>query len=373
MATERPNRTTFKDVDWDEEGGEISTVSRPLLFQLGTYVVLIVGALYDLLVTAGDPFLGLVEISSVDWLFFITLAFGFYNIVVPLAKNRRLTAYYWHQFKKNRAAVAALMFVLVMFGIGLVGPMFMDAPRVDIFNAYQAPVGFENADGQEGTWDNPLGTNHQGEDILTLVVYGMRVSLYVGLIATFVSIVLATVVGTTAAHFGGMVDEVLMRYVDVQATFPTFLLLLLLIYLYGGSLLMIIMLYGFFGWENIARLIRSEALQRTEESYVQAAEAAGGSQAWIVRRHIIPNVSSTAITAATLLIPAYILGEASLSFLGFTDEFVSWGKVISDGRRDLDTAWWIATAPGLFLFSTVLAFNYVGDAIRDATDPRQDT
>jgi len=174
---------------------------------------------------------------------------------------------------------------------------------------------------------------------------------------------------------GGMVDEVLMRYVDLQATFPTFLLLILLIYLYGGSLFLLIMLFGFFSWEGTARLVRSEALQRTEEEYVQAAEAAGASQAWIIRRHIIPNVSSTVITNATLSIPAFILSETTLSFLGFADDSIySWGQIIASGQGLLvpEFAWWVTFFPGLVLFLTVLAFNYVGDAINDAVDPRRD-
>jgi peptide/nickel transport system permease protein len=118
--------------------------------------------------------------------------------------------------------------------------------------------------------------------------------------------------------------------------------------------------------------VRSEALQRREEAYVRAANAAGASRGWVIRRHIIPNVSGTVITAATLAIPTFILGEAALSFLGFGDpETFSWGRTINAGRSDLDSAWWISTIPGLFLFFTVLAFNFVGDALSDAIDPRR--
>jgi peptide/nickel transport system permease protein len=164
-----------------------------------------------------------------------------------------------------------------------------------------------------------------------------------------------------------------MRYVDLQQTFPVFILLVLLTYLYGASLLLIILLYGVFGWEGTARLVRSEALQRREEAYIRAAESAGASRLWLIRRHLIPNVSSTVITAATLSIPVFILGEASLSFLGFGDpETFSWGRTINAGRSDLDSAWWISTIPGFVLFLTILAFNFVGDALRDATDPRSE-
>jgi peptide/nickel transport system permease protein len=181
-------------------------------------------------------------------------------------------------------------------------------------------------------------------------------------------------VGATAAYAGGWVDEVLMRYVDIQLTFPTFFLFLFLAYLYGGSLFILIMIFGVTGWGGIARIIRSEALQRNEEEYIRAAQSAGASGLYVVRRHMVPNVSNSIITAATLNIPILILSEAALSFIGVGDVTVpSWGQVIASGRGDLSTAWWISTIPGVFLFLTILAFNFLGDALRDALDPRQET
>jgi peptide/nickel transport system permease protein len=224
-----------------------------------------------------------------------------------------------------------------------------------------------------GTWQHPLGTTSEGKDILVLLVLGMRVSMKVGLVTMMLVITLGSLVGTTAAYFGGYVDELLMRYVDLQATFPSFFLFLILSYLFTPSLVMLIVLFGILGWEGTARLVRSEALQRAEEEYVRAAENAGASDGWIIRRHILPNVSNTVITNATLLIPGFILLEAALAFLGLTDPSVSsWGKTISAGRGDLSSAWWIATIPGVFLFFTILAFNFLGDALRDALDPRSE-
>jgi peptide/nickel transport system permease protein len=201
----------------------------------------------------------------------------------------------------------------------------------------------------------------------------MQVSMKLGLITTLLVISIGTVVGTVAAYSGGMVDETLMRYVDIQLTFPTFLLYLLLVFLFGGSLFMFIVLFGLTSWGGIARLVRSEALQLREEEYVLAAKSAGANAAYVIRRHLVPNVSSTVITAATLAIPGYILAEAALSFLQLGDPTIpSWGQVIAAGRSDLDTAWWISTFPGFFLFFTILAFNFMGDALRDALDPRAD-
>jgi len=362
---------TFETVDWEAVDRGRSTGLTPLLVaELAAFLVIIGGLVYDYVVLANEaPTVGAIgwDVTGVEWLFVIVLLLGVFHVAVPLARNRRLTAYYWRQFRKNRVAVASLVFLGVVFVIGVVGPLIWTNPNdaIDYGAAYQPPAFLG------GSVEHVLGTDAQGRPLWHLIVYGMRVSLEVGLISMALAISIGTVVGAVAAHFGGYVDEALMRYVDLQQTFPVFILLLLFIFLYGPSLLLIIVLYGLFGWEGTARLVRSEALQRTEEEYVRAAEAAGASRWWTIRRHIIPNVSSTVITAATLSIPVFILGEAALSFLGFGDPDVfSWGRTINAGRSDLASAPWISTIPGVFLFLTVLAINFVGDALRDAIDPR---
>jgi peptide/nickel transport system permease protein len=306
-------------------------------------------------------------------------------------RNPRLAAYYWRRFRRNRPAVLSGVYLLVIFAVGIVGPLFVEPPAVEPLRQYQPPV-FLTVDAAtpiqcigettatpgggsvcHGTWAHPLGTTAEGKDVLKLVVLGMRVSMQVGLVTMLLIVTMGSLVGTTAAYFGGYVDELLMRYVDLQATFPSFFLFLILSYLFTPSLFLLIVLFGLLGWEGTARLVRSEALQRTEEEYVRAAENAGAGDGWIIRRHILPNVSNTVITNATLLIPGLILLEAALAFLGLTDPSVSsWGKTISAGRGDLSSAWWIATIPGVFLFFTILAFNFLGDALRDALDPRSE-
>ena len=373
MATDsRPD--TFDSVDWDRV--EADTGGVPVVAVVEALVFLAFGAAlaYDyLIVPEGEPTVLDWDVTAVEWLFVAVLLLGLFHVVVPLARNRRMTAYYWRQFRKNRLAVASLGYLGVLLVIGVLGPAIWAAPNetISYAEAYAPPVFMG---GDLASLDHALGTDAQGRHLWHLIVYGIRVSFEVGLIAMALAITIGTIVGAVAAYFGGYVDEVLMRYVDIQQTFPVFILLLLLIYLYGASLFLIILLYGVFGWEGTARLVRSEALQRTEEAYSRAAEAAGASKLWVVRRHIIPNVSSTVITAATLSIPVFILGEAALSFLGFGDPGTfSWGRTINAGRSDIDSAWWISTIPGLFLFLTVLAFNFVGDALRDAIDPRSDS
>jgi peptide/nickel transport system permease protein len=377
----------FEDVDWDELGG-FTLPRRTLAFAVSVAVYAAVLAYDYFIVAQGQPTIPVAgwDISAVDWLFLLTLLTFFFYGVVPLAVNRRLTVHYWRQFRKNRAAVVSLVYLLVIFVVGTVGTAFIEPPQLDTLAAYQPPVFAsvessvpvscvgETMNGQcQGSWEHPLGTTGQGKDILKMVIFGMKVSMQVGLIATFITILLATAVGTTAAYLGGYVDEILMRYVDIQLTFPTFFLYLLLVYLFGGSLFLLILIFGLTGWGGIARLVRSEALQRSEEEFIRAANGAGASTPYVIWRHLVPNVSNTVITAATLTIPGLILAEAALSFLGLGDPTVpSWGRVIADGRGDLSSAWWISTIPGFFLFFTILAFNFLGDALRDALDPRQE-
>jgi len=378
MATDTsPDRIEIGQIDWEEyETGRFNFDRKTVG---STLSLLAVGLLwlYDFLFVAErhpvlEQDLILFELSlnpnNVDWLFGLTLVALFWYVVVPLYQNKRMTMYYWSKFKQNTAAIWSLGFLAIIFVMGTVGPLIIGHPEPNWGNPNAPPVFFG------GEWAHPFGTHRTGEDILEVTITGAQVSLQVGLIATLFSIILASVVGATAAFSGGWIDEVLMRFVDLLMTFPTFFLIVLLVYIYGGSLFLLIVILAFTGWGGTARLVRSEALQRSEESYIQAAEAAGAGKAYIIRRHILPNVSNTIITAATLIIPVMILTEAVLAFLGFGDPNIwSWGRIISDGRNHLATAWWVATIPGIFLFFTVLSFNFLGDALRDALDPRHET
>ncbi len=410
------DRATFEDIDWEEIEATTRSRSRKQLAWLAAIGLYSIGLGLDLYARYAAPvytrIVGIVSDSSpsavttpawvpqpgpaefavvgtidaVDWLWSLTLLVGLFYVVVPLYENPRMTRYYWREFRKNRAAVVALIYLAVIFLIGLVVPRFVSPPAVQPLLQYQPPVWGTVpstvpidcvgpvSDGLcHGTWAHPLGTTHQGKDILVSVIYGMEISMQVGLIGMFLQLLIASAVGLSAAYFGGYVDEVLMRYVDIQITFPSFFLYLLVVFLFGGSLFLMIIVFGILGWGGIARIVRSEALQRREEEYVMAAESAGASSFWTIRRHLLPNVSNSVITAATLVIPGLILAEAALAFLGLGDPTIpSWGEIIADGRSDLDRAWWISTLPGIFLFLTILGFNFLGDALRDALDPRQE-
>jgi len=383
----------FEEIDWDQvsDGGQFS------LSPTGKWLAAVLAALgavfaYDYLLVGDREATFAVlgwdyAVSQLDWLYAVTLAFMTVTVVVPLVRNPRLAQYYWGRFRENRPAMVSLVYLVVIFAVGLVGPLVLSKPELAVLDQFQPPVFMSVqesavvecagrvADGRcHGTWEFPLGTTSDGKDMVTLIVYGMGVSMKVGLMAAGIVMVIGSLVGTLAAYAGGLVDEVLMRYVDIQQTFPSFLLFLMLTYLFGSDLFLFILVFGFFSWGNTARYVRSNALQKTEEEYVKAAKATGASTWLIVRRHLVPNTASSIITDLTLLIPSFILFEAAFAFLGLGDPTVpSWGQTIADGRGSLGYAHWISTIPGVFLFVTILAFNFLGDALLDALNPQAET
>ncbi|MFC1903467.1 ABC transporter permease [Chloroflexota bacterium] len=317
------------------------------------------------------------------YLFFALLVI-FYGLY-PLYVNRRLTRYYWERTQKHRLAVFGLAFIIFLIAVALVGPFFTQDPtRVDFQEKSLPPPGFsiqqsvyDLKSGEfvttetPGTWQHPLGTDSKGRDMLAMLVSGARVSLQVGLIATLIAILIGTILGVLSAYLGGWADMALMRFTDVMMTFPFFLLLVFIIFIFGPSLAFIILAIGLTGWTGTARLVRSEALSLRTREFIMASKSLGASDTRIVFRHLIPNVISSVIVIATLSIPGVILAEAALSFIGLGDPTVtSWGVVLNAGQQSLDTAWWVAVEPGIMLFLTVLAFNFLGDGIRDAFDPR---
>ena len=402
MATDR---STFDQVDWDqiskESDRELSPNFVGTVIGLGVLTLLI---LYDYFLVTGtyDSMLGLdlggqytptfapigwaYDVTQLDWLFAVSLLLFAFYIVLPLYQNARMTKYYWREMKRNRPAMVSLGWLIFIFVIGVLGPIVIPAPEAELFTKYQPPMFLEISqnypincigpvvDGAcQGTMQYPLGTTQSGKDIFKIIVYGMQISMKIGFIATLIVITIGTAVGTVSAYAGGLVDEVLMRYVDIQQSFPAFILYLLILYIWGGGLFLFIVLFGLFAWEGTARYVRSNALAKTEEEYIKATQLSGASTYRIIRAHIVPNSASSIITNITLLVPGFILAEAQLAFLGLGDSAIpSWGQLISSGRTDLGFAPWITLAPGLFLFFTILAFNFLGDALLDALNPEAD-
>ena len=350
---------------------------RNLLF-LGVILVLVLIILLDVYVV--DKILEPIEYFYLVFTVLVIL-YGIY----PMYTGRRLTRYYWERTKRHRLSVFGLVFILILVAVAVIGPFLTQDPTsVNFEEKNLPPLGFSiqqsvyDLKSEEfmitetpGTWHHPLGTDDKGRDMLAMLVSGARVSLQVGLLATLIAIIIGTVIGVLSAYLGGWADNALMRFTDIMMTFPFFLLLVFIIFIFGPSLTFIILAIGLTGWTGTARLVRSEALSLRTREFVMASKSLGVSDRRIVFRHLIPNVLSSVIVIATLSIPGVILAEAGLSFIGLGDPTVtSWGVVLHAGQRSLDTAWWVAVEPGFLLFLTVLAFNFLGDGIRDAFDPR---
>jgi peptide/nickel transport system permease protein len=268
--------------------------------------------------------------------------------------------------------------------VAIIGPCFTPDPnKVNFAEKNIPPLGFKIEQSYydakkgefvvsivKGSIEHPLGTDDKGRDLLAMLVSGARVSLYVGLLATGLAVMIGTVIGITSAYFGGIVDNALMRFTDIMMTFPFFLLLVLIVFIFGPNLNLIILMIGLTGWTGTARLVRSEALSIKTREFIQALIALGASDFRIIFGHILPNVIGVVIVVATLTMPGVILAEAALSFIGLGDPTVpSWGAILNTGQENLDTLWWVAVEPGVLLLLTVLAFNFLGDGLRDAFDP----
>lgn len=348
-------------------------------------LALILLALLMALVLLLDIFVVEKNISPLVYLYIALGGIFILFVIPPLYVSRRLVNYYWQRVKRNRLAVAGLGFILFLILLAIIGPLFTADPTAVNFEEKNIPpVGFtlkesvyELETGQfitktaTGNWQHPLGTDNKGRDLLAMIISGAGVSLQVGLLATGIALALGTLIGVVSAYLGGKTDNVLMRFTDIMMTFPFFLLLVLIVFIFGANLAIIVLVVGLTGWTGTARLIRSETLSLRTREFIMAAKALGASDGRVVLTHLVPNVISLIIVIATLSIPGVIVAEAALSFIGLGDPAVtSWGMVLRAGQQTLDTAWWVAVAPGVMLFLTVLAFNFVGDGLRDAFDPR---
>jgi peptide/nickel transport system permease protein len=268
-------------------------------------------------------------------------------------------------------AIIVLLFVLTAAFAPFIAPHGQEERFGFMKEPGQYSTGDFDGDGETERVFHPLGTDSFGHDILSRLIYGARVSLFVALATLAVSLTIGTTIGVLAGYYGGVIDSLLMRYVDFQWAFPELILGVGIIAVSGGlGVTNVIIAIGIAYIDDFARLVRGEILSIREEEYITAARAIGMNDARIMGREMLPNAVAPIIVQATLMIPLAILAEAGLSFLGLgvKPTTPTWGLLLSQGRDFISRAWWISVMPGLAIMVTVLAFNMFGDGLRDAFD-----
>jgi peptide/nickel transport system permease protein len=270
---------------------------------------------------------------------------------------------FWRALAKNRLALFGGAVVLVLAIMAAGAPLLAphDPNKPDVKRILDSP--------SSRHW---LGTDQVGRDVLSRMLYGARVSLAVGFVSVGIATVIGIALGAAAGYHGGMVDASVMRLVDLMLVFPRFFLLLAVLAFLKPSIWTIMAVIGLTGWMGVARLVRAEFLTIKEREFVIWSQSIGANALRIIWRHILPNAMAPVLVAMTLGIPAAILTESGLSFLGLgvRPPYATWGNILNDGKEVIELAWWLSVYPGLAILITVLSYNLLGEGIRDALDPR---
>ena len=269
----------------------------------------------------------------------------------------------WHRLARDHKISIVSIVVILLFVLGAIFAPVLTPYEYDAVSLSERLMPPSPA--------HLFGTDEVGRDVLTRMLYGSRMSLLIGIIPTMLSMAIGTLIGMIAGYFGGKVDTVIMRVADIVMSFPSMLLAMVVMYTLGGGTFNVFLTMAFVGWAGVARVVRSETLKLKESEYVEAARIMGVRRFRIIARHILPNCLPTIIVLFTLDIPAAILTESSLSFLGMGVQppSASWGLMVNAGRAFLYHAPWLCFAPCLAIMVIVLAFNYLGDGLRDVLDP----
>lgn len=317
------------------------------------------------------------------------------------------------EFRRSALAKTGLLLVLLVLVAAVFAPFVAphDPTSQDLEESRLPPLGFtkttnstsselvngtieivEETETINATAEHPLGTDSLGRDMLSRVIYGARTSLLVGVLGTLLAATLGVTVGLIAGYKRGRTDDTLMRFADISLAFPSLVLAIALIGLWGRAAVRVpdpwvrlgladgmpetfvlpgtvIVVVGLVNWVWFARVARGEALSIREEEYVKAAKAIGATDARVIQRHVLPNAATPILVLGTIQIAAIILLESALSFLGFSGTTLSWGFDIAQGRNYLSTSWWISTIPGIAIVLAVIGINLLGDLLRDALDP----
>lgn len=263
----------------------------------------------------------------------------------------------------NRMALAALCFIALVSLFAVLAPLIVteDPSSTDPSSILTPP-----------SKAHLFGTDRLGRDIFSRIIYGARISLSIGFIAVGIAVLIGIFIGAIAGYYGGRIDVILMRFVDMMLCFPTIFLILAVVSLLEPSISNIMIIIGATSWMGIARLVRAQVLTLKERDFVAASRVMGAKDSWIIWKHLIPNAVGPVLVSATLGVGGAILIESALSFLGLGVQppTPSWGNILMDGRSTLGVAWWLTVFPGLFILFTVLSYNILGEALRDASEPR---
>ena len=280
-------------------------------------------------------------------------------------RGRSLYVDAWHRLLKNRAALAGLVVLAAMVVLVILGPMLSHWDyEIPDWEHYSTPPSLETG--------HLFGTDALGRDLYVRTLIGGRISLLVGLVATVVSLVIGISYGAVAGYFGGRIDNLMMRFVDGIYAMPFMFFVIVLMVVFGRNIFLIFVAIGAINWLDMARIVRGQTLSLKNKDFVEAARACGSSEFQIIRRHIVPNLLGVVIVYVTLTIPQVILVESFLSFLGLgvQEPLTSWGALVNEGAQELETAPWSLLFPSVFLAATLFAFNFLGDGLRDALDPK---
>ncbi len=285
--------------------------------------------------------------------------------VMLAEKGQSLWHHAWLRLKQNRLAIASAIILALVVVLVIAGPM-LSPHQFDAIDWEQmsVPPDFSSA--------HYFGTDAMGRDLFVRTLYGGRISLLVGLVATLVSLIIGITYGAIAGFFGGRVDSFMMRVVDILYALPFMFLVILLMVVFGRNIYLIFAAIGAYIWLDMARIVRGQTLSLRHKEFIEAAEALGASKTRIIFKHIVPNLLGIVAVYVTLTIPQVILVESFLSFLGLgvQEPFTSWGALVNEGAQDMEIAPWSLIFPALFLAITLFSFNFIGDGLRDALDPK---
>jgi peptide/nickel transport system permease protein len=293
----------------------------------------------------------------------------------PAIEGRSPSKLAWTRLKRDKAAMISIGVIIFLVLVAVLAAPLTKLLGHSPYTQDRGPHGLS----PEGIPVGPsghhwLGTDDQGRDILARLIYGAQISLFVGIVATLIEVLLGILVGLTAGFYGGRVDAVLSRFMDIVLSFPFLITALALVARFGAHLYITIGVIAFFSWSSVGRIVRGQVLALREREFVEAARSLGSSDLRIMFVDILPNLLAPVVVYGTLLIPTNIVLESTLSYLGLgvTVPKASWGQMLADATQYYTVAWWFLVFPALALLITTLSFNILGDGLRDAADPRFD-